>query len=108
MRRELHEDRPLEQRLSDEAEVEVLQVAEASVDELRRAARRAGREVLALDQRHAVAAGRRVERHAGSGDPAADDDEVVFVLGERLERVLAPYHDRYVTNSSGSGRVGGG
>ena len=40
--------------------------------------------------------------------PAADDDEVELVLGERLERVLAADHGRYVTNSSGSGRAGGG
>ena len=106
VRRELYEDRALEQRLAHQAEVEVLQVAQAAVDELRRPARGARREVLALDQGDAVAARRRVERDAGAGDPAPDDDEVVFVLGERLERVLAADHGRYVTNSWGSGRAG--
>ena len=108
VRRELDQDRALEQGLADQAEIEVLEVAKAAVHELRRAARCARREVLALDQSDAVAAGRRVEGDAGAGDPSADHDQVVLVLGERLERVLAADHGRYVTNSAGSGRAGGG
>jgi hypothetical protein len=67
------------------------------VHELRRAARRAGRPVLALHERHAVAARRRVERHAGAGDATADDDDVEVLLLERRECVFARDHGRYVT-----------
>ena len=59
----------LEQGLADETEVEVLQVAQPAVDHLRGAARGPLGEVVALDQRHGVAARSGVERHAGAGDP---------------------------------------
>ena len=49
VRREPDQQLALEQRLADQAEVEVLQVAEAAVDHLRGAARGAPREVVALD-----------------------------------------------------------
>ena len=62
--RELDQQLALEQRLADQAEVEVLQVAEAAVDHLRGAARGALAEVVALEQRDRVAARGRVERHA--------------------------------------------
>ena len=68
VRREVDQDRPLEQRLAHQAEVEVLQVAQPAVHELGRAAGGADRVVLALDQRDAVAARGRVERDARAGD----------------------------------------
>ena len=49
------------QRLAHEAEVEVLQVAQAAVDHLRRAARGAAGEVVALDERDREPARGRVE-----------------------------------------------
>jgi hypothetical protein len=52
VRRQLHHQLPLEQRLADEAEVEVLQIAETAVDHLRGAARGADRVVAALEQGH--------------------------------------------------------
>ena len=76
VRRELHEQGALEQRLAYEAEVEVLEITEAAVNELRRTRRRAGREVLALHERHAVATRRSVERDSRAGYPAADHDHV--------------------------------
>ena len=72
----------LEQRLAHEAEVEVLQVAQAAVDELRRAARRCDARL----QR------RSVERDPGARDPAADDNDVEALGGERLERFRAGDH----------------
>jgi hypothetical protein len=73
VRRQVDHQRPLEQRLAHEPEVEVLQVAQPAVHQLRRARRGARRPVLALDKRDAVAARRRVQRHPGAGDSAADD-----------------------------------
>src|SRR6185503_16844929 len=76
VRREPDHELALEQRLPHVAEVEVLQVAKSAVDELARASRRARGEVGLLDERDRVAAGGGVERDAGAGDPAADDDEI--------------------------------
>ena len=69
-----------------ELDVALLEVAQAAVDELRRLRRRARREVVAFDQRDRQAAGRRVECDAGSGDAAADDDEVEGPRAETVER----------------------
>ena len=107
VRRELHEQRALEQRLAHQPEVEVLEVAQAAVDELRRAARRARGEVGLLDQGDAVAARGGVERHARAGDPAAHDDEVEAVPLHRGESVCSRDHGRYVTKSPGAARSGG-
>ena len=74
--RELDHQLALEQRLANQAEVEVLEVAEAAVDHLRGAARGADRVVAALEQRDRVAAGGGVERDPGAGDPAADHDDL--------------------------------
>ena len=97
MRRQRHEQAPLEQCLTDQPEVEFLQVAQSTVHELRRAARRAGGEVATLDERDAVPARRGVERDSGSGDAAADDDDVEALLGQSRQRRVARDHSRYVT-----------
>ena len=64
VRREVDVDLALQQRLADEPEIEVLQVAQTAVDELGRARRRAAGEVVALHQRDAVPARGGVERDA--------------------------------------------
>ena len=85
-------DLALEQRLADEAEVEVLQVAQAAVDELARARRGAGGVVGLLDQRDRVAARGGVERDAGAGDAAADDEHVELLGGQGVDGVGAREH----------------
>ena len=92
--REPDQQLALQQRLADQAEVEVLQVAEPAVDHLRRAAGGALAEVVALDQRDRIAARGRVEGHAGAGDPTADDDHVEAVLSHRRECLVARDHSR--------------
>jgi hypothetical protein len=67
------------------------------VDELGRAAGGADGVVLALDQRDAVAARRRVEGHPGAGDPAPDDDDVEAIGLESRQCLVARDHGRYVT-----------
>ena len=76
MRRVVPQPLALVQRLVDEPDLALLQVAQAAVDELRRLRRRARGEVVALDQRGAQTAGGGVERGAGAGDAAADDQHV--------------------------------
>jgi hypothetical protein len=92
VRREPDHELALEQRLAHEAEIEVLQVAKAAVDELARAARGARGEVGLLDQRDRVAAGGGVERDARAGDPAADDDEVEALRAQSGDGVGARDH----------------
>ena len=92
VRRQLDHELALEQRLAHEAEVEVLQVAQAAVDELARAAGGPRGVVGLLDERDRVAARGRVERDAGAGDPAADDDDVEALGAQGGEGVGAGDH----------------
>ena len=92
MRRQLHHQLSLQQRLTDQAEVEVLQVAETTVDHLRGAAGGADGVVAALQQCHRVAARSGVEGDAGAGDAAADDDDLEVLAGNGLDRVGAGQH----------------
>ena len=67
----------LRQRLPHEAQVEVLEVAQAAVQQLAGGGGRVMREAVLLDQQHGEAAAGRVTRDAGAVDSAADDEQVV-------------------------------
>jgi len=79
----------LGQGLVDEAELLLLEVPQTAVDELGRAGRRAGGEVAPLHQGRPQAPTGGVERHAGAGDAAPDDEQVEGLRGQALE-VLPP------------------
>ena len=66
----------LGERLADEAEMPEAQVAKPAVDQLRRRARRARGEVVALDDRDVQPVPGSDLGDAGADDPAADDEEV--------------------------------
>ena len=85
-----------------QADVAVLQVAQATVHELGRLGRRAGREVVALDQRGAQATGGGVEGDARAGDAATDDEHVVGAGAEAGEVLVA------VEGAEGHGRAAPG
>ena len=89
VRRGLAQDLALGERFVDEPDFLLLQVADAAVHELRRLRRRARREVALVDERDAQAARRGVERDAGAGDAAADDEHVEVLVGEAAQRVGA-------------------
>ena len=109
VRRQRGQQLALEQRLADQPEVERLQVAQPAVDELARARGGPARVVALLDERDGVAAARRVERDAGAGDPAADDEHVERLVGERGEGVGAREHQaRWATTSPTGARSGAG
>src|SRR5262249_38896507 len=76
-------------RFAHEADVALLEIADAAVDQLRAAARRARRAVGAPDERGGDAAEGGVARDAGAGDAAADDEEVDRLPGKRGQRLLA-------------------
>lgn len=71
----------LPQRLEDQAELALLQVTQAAVDQPGGAPRGARGEVVLLHQGHRQTARRGVQGNAGPGDPAPDDQYVEPVLG---------------------------
>ena len=83
------EQPPLAQRLAHEAQVEHLEVAQAAVDQLARAAGRARRDVARLHERDREPAGGRVQGDAGAGDAAADHEDVEHLRAHALERTGA-------------------
>ena len=74
------------ERLVDQPELALLQVAEAAVHQLRALGAGAGREVVALDQRGAQTPAGGVERDPGAGDASTDDQDVEAFLTESLQR----------------------
>ncbi len=81
MRRVAEEPALLGEALEDQSVLALVQVPEPAVDELRRAGRRARSEVALLDEGGAQPPTGGIEGDAGTGDPAADDDDI-----ERLRR----------------------
>ena len=109
MRRQRGHQLPLQQRLADKPEIEVLQVAQPAVHELARSRRRPARVIALLHQPDGVAAARGVERDAGAGDPATDDQHVERLVGQSGEGVVAGEHQlRWVTTVSSGARSGAG
>ena len=89
MRRVAAQPLPLGEGLVDEANVAVLEVAQAAVHHLRGLRRRARGEVVALDQGRAQAAASGVERDAGAGDAAADRRATSKRSSARRRRAVA-------------------
>ena len=86
VRRDGQQDAPLAQRLGDEPDLAVLQIAEAAVDQPARPRAGSGREVAPLDQPDPQPAHRRIARHAGADDPAPDDEQVERLVGQAREQ----------------------
>jgi len=74
---------------ADEAHVAHLEIAEAAVDQLRRAGRCRGGEVAAVDERDVEPMRRRRFRDPCADDAAADDEQVESPRGELLDRCYA-------------------
>ena len=64
----------LSQRLTNEAEFELLEIAETAVEHLRRATGRTGCVVTGLDQRNLQPAGGRIEGRSDTDDTTAQPD----------------------------------
>ena len=76
---------PLVQGLVDEADLALLEVAKAAVDQLGALRRRARGEVVALDERGAQPAAGGVEGDADAGDAAADHHHVEGLVGQAAQ-----------------------
>ncbi len=75
--------------LVDEAKLTLLEVTDAAVDHLRGLRRRTRGEVALLDQRRPQSAAGGIERHAGPGDPTADDQHVELLVGKAAQSIVA-------------------
>ena len=91
----------LVERLVDEADVALLEVAQSPVDELGALRRGAAGEVVGFDQRRAQAPGGGVEGDPDAGDPAADDEHVE-VLVRRGARASPRRSNRGADPASGA------
>src|SRR3954466_6729375 len=79
----------LVQCLTDQAELELLEVTQPAVEHLRRAARGAGGEIAGLDEGDLEPARRRIESRARADHATADDDDVELFAPESLPRKSA-------------------
>ena len=73
------------ERLVDQPDLALLQVAQTTVNQLRGFRGGARGEVVTLDERGAKAAGRRVEHDPRTRDAATDDDHVEGLGAQRLQ-----------------------
>ena len=87
VRRIAHQPTSFTQGLVDQADIAVLQVAQATVDHLRTLRRRATGEVVTLDECGAQAPCGRVERNTDARDPAPDDEHVERFTGRPIGRL---------------------
>ena len=86
MRREPgREQAAFAQRLVHQPEFELLEVAQAAVDELARSARRAGGQIARLDERHRQPARGGVQRRTHAGDAATDDQNVEALAAQPVQ-----------------------
>ena len=74
----------------DEAELELFEVAQATVDEFAGPAGRPGREIACLDERDRESPGGGIERRTDTGDAAADDQDVEALPAQSFEVRGAP------------------
>src|ERR1700676_3423577 len=85
MRRQRRERQfPFVQRLADQPELQLLEVAQPAVEHLRRPAGGPGGEVAGLDERDLQPPGRGVKSSSGPDHASADDDDVELLAAEPL------------------------
>ncbi|MNG15158.1 hypothetical protein D3C84_989650 [compost metagenome] len=86
MRTVLVNDRALFADFGDDTEIELLQIAQSPVNELGRAAGRAGSKILHVDNCRSHAARLRVKRDSGAGNTAAYDEQIERLLPQAVEQ----------------------
>src|SRR5215211_3776166 len=77
--------RALLERLKDQSEVELLEVAETAVEQLAGSAGGAGREVTGFDQAHTEPTCDGIKRATAAGNASADDKNVEVLAGQPVE-----------------------
>ena len=77
------------QRLADEAELAMFQVAQPSVDQLARTTRCSGSQVARLNERDPQSACRSIESSTTANDAAADDRDIKLLIRHPRQRATA-------------------
>ena len=112
MRRGLDQPLALAQRLGDELEVVIFEVAQAAMDQFGRRGGGVRGEIVALDQQYLEAVERGLARDGAAVDAAADDEYVishgrrvadarVAVIFDRVSLAADPSRNRLTAPESG-------
>src|SRR5882724_5287452 len=80
--REPRKNRALAQRARDQPEMVALEIAQPAMDKLGRSGRSRAREIVLLDEHDLEPAAGGIARNATAVDPATDDGDVVYRLGQ--------------------------
>ncbi len=96
VRRLVQHDFALGERLADQAELVLLEIAQSAVNELRAPLRSGRRDVALLDQEHLEAATGGVARDARAVDAGADDEEIELRGGRGHESFLVRVRSFFV------------
>ena len=86
---DLPEDFALDQRLANQAELVIFEVAQAAMYELGRPGRRPARQVIHFTKENGVSTARRIARDAAAIDTPSDDREVENPIQRTLPRRVA-------------------
>src|ERR1700710_2640099 len=84
MGRDLPEDFALDQRLADQPEFVIFEVAQPAMHELGRPRRRAAGQVIHFTKENRISAPNRIARDAAAVDAAPNDREVEYSVQEAL------------------------
>src|SRR5690606_2903546 len=93
------------QRLLDQAELQLLQVAQPAVDQLAGARRGTGGQVARLDEGDRQATGGGVERGPRPRDAPADDQHVETLAAQPAQVGDAPFGRQCASGEPGDGRI---
>src|SRR5205807_5966990 len=91
MRRDLPKDFALDQRLADQPELIIFEIAQPAMHQLGRPGRRPARQVIHFTQENGIAPAHRIARDAAAVDAASDDGEVENPIQQTLPR-RSPLH----------------
>src|SRR5881396_2698726 len=89
MRRDLPEDFALDQRLADQPELVIFQIAQAAMHEFGRPGRRTARQIVHFTKENRIAPAGRIAGDAATIDAASDDGEVENPIQRRFSPAFA-------------------
>ena len=87
--RDLPEDFALDQRLADQPELVIFEIAQAAMHQLGRPGRRPARQVIHFTKENRVAPARRIARDAAAVNAASDDGEIENPIQRNVSPAIA-------------------
>src|SRR3954454_21099712 len=89
MGRDLPQDFTLDQRLSDQPELVIFEIAQPAMHQLGRPGRRPARQVIHFAQENGIPPARRIARDAAAVDAASDDGEIEYPVQRNASPAIA-------------------